>query len=31
VVEMALAAVGIPHGKGGPQAAIDYLAATVPA
>lgn len=30
VVEMALAAVGIPHGKGGPQAAIDYLAATVP-
>jgi alanine-glyoxylate transaminase / serine-glyoxylate transaminase / serine-pyruvate transaminase len=31
VVEMALAAVGIPHGKGGAQAAIDYLASAVPA
>lgn len=31
VVEMALAALGIPHGKGGGQAAIDYLAGAVPA
>jgi alanine-glyoxylate transaminase / serine-glyoxylate transaminase / serine-pyruvate transaminase len=31
VVEMALDAVGIPHGKGGAQAAIDYLASAVPA
>jgi alanine-glyoxylate transaminase/serine-glyoxylate transaminase/serine-pyruvate transaminase len=31
VVEMALTAVGIPHGKGGAQAAIDYLASAVPA
>jgi alanine-glyoxylate transaminase / serine-glyoxylate transaminase / serine-pyruvate transaminase len=31
VVEMALAAVGIPHGKGGAQAAIDYVASAVPA
>jgi alanine-glyoxylate transaminase/serine-glyoxylate transaminase/serine-pyruvate transaminase len=31
VVEMALAAVGLPHGKGGAAAAIDYLARAVPA
>lgn len=31
VVEMALQALGIPHGKGGAQAAIDYLASAVPA
>jgi len=31
VVEMALAALGIPHGKGGSAAAIDYLAKAVPA
>jgi alanine-glyoxylate transaminase/serine-glyoxylate transaminase/serine-pyruvate transaminase len=31
VVEMALSALGIPHGKGGAQAAIDYLASAVPA
>ncbi|CAN5124091.1 hypothetical protein BH10PSE7_BH10PSE7_43960 [soil metagenome] len=31
VVEMALQATRIPHGKGGAQAAIDYLAAAVPA
>jgi len=31
VVEMALAAVGLPHGKGGAAAAIDYLAKAVPA
>jgi alanine-glyoxylate transaminase/serine-glyoxylate transaminase/serine-pyruvate transaminase len=31
VVEMALAALGIPHGKGGVQAAVDYLAKSVPA
>jgi alanine-glyoxylate transaminase/serine-glyoxylate transaminase/serine-pyruvate transaminase len=30
VIEMALAALGIPHGKGGAQAAIDYLASAVP-
>ena len=31
VVEMALSALGIPHGKGGAAAAIDYLAKAVPA
>jgi alanine-glyoxylate transaminase/serine-glyoxylate transaminase/serine-pyruvate transaminase len=31
VVEMALSALGIPHGRGGAQAAIDYLASAVPA
>ena len=31
VVEVGLAALGIPHGKGGAQAAIDYLGAEVPA
>ncbi len=31
VVETALAAVGVPHGRGGVQAAIDYLAKAVPA
>src|SRR5205823_6022762 len=31
VVEMALAALGIAHGKGGVQSAIDYLASAVPA
>ena len=31
VVEMALAALGIPHGKGGVQAAVEYLAKSVPA
>jgi alanine-glyoxylate transaminase/serine-glyoxylate transaminase/serine-pyruvate transaminase len=31
VVEMALAALGLPHGKGGVQAAVDYLAKSVPA
>jgi alanine-glyoxylate transaminase/serine-glyoxylate transaminase/serine-pyruvate transaminase len=31
VVEMGLAAVGMPHGKGGVQAAVDYLAKNVPA
>jgi len=31
VVEMALSAVGLPHGKGGAAAAIDYLAKAVPA
>jgi alanine-glyoxylate transaminase/serine-glyoxylate transaminase/serine-pyruvate transaminase len=30
VVEMALAALGIPHGKGGSAAAIEYLAKAVP-
>ena len=30
VVEMGLAALGIPHGKGGAGAAIDYLAQAVP-
>ncbi len=29
VVEVALKALGIPHGKGGVQAAIDYLGANV--
>jgi alanine-glyoxylate transaminase/serine-glyoxylate transaminase/serine-pyruvate transaminase len=31
VIEMALSALGIPHGKGGAEAAIDYLAQSVPA
>src|SRR5882757_4506961 len=31
VVEMALAALGIPHGRGGVQAAVEYLAKSVPA
>jgi alanine-glyoxylate transaminase/serine-glyoxylate transaminase/serine-pyruvate transaminase len=31
VVEMALGALGIAHGKGGAQSAIDYLASAVPA
>jgi len=31
VVEMALAALGLPHGKGGAAAAIEYLAKAVPA
>jgi alanine-glyoxylate transaminase/serine-glyoxylate transaminase/serine-pyruvate transaminase len=31
VVEMALAALSIPHGKGGAQAAIDWLATNVKA
>jgi len=31
VVEMALGALGLPHGKGGVQAAVDYLARSVPA
>jgi len=31
VVEMALAALSIPHGKGGAQAAVEYLAKAVPA
>jgi alanine-glyoxylate transaminase/serine-glyoxylate transaminase/serine-pyruvate transaminase len=31
VVEMALAALGIPHGKGGAQAAVEFLAKSVPA
>jgi alanine-glyoxylate transaminase / serine-glyoxylate transaminase / serine-pyruvate transaminase len=31
VVEMALAALAIPHGKGGAQAAVEYLAKAVPA
>jgi alanine-glyoxylate transaminase/serine-glyoxylate transaminase/serine-pyruvate transaminase len=31
VVEMALAALGIPHGKGGVDAAVEYLARSVPA
>ncbi len=30
-VEIGLAALGLPHGKGGPAAAIDYLAKAVPA
>jgi len=29
VVEMSLAALGVPHGKGGAQAAIEYLAKTL--
>ena len=31
VIEMALGALGIPHGKGGIQAAVEYLAKAVPA
>jgi alanine-glyoxylate transaminase/serine-glyoxylate transaminase/serine-pyruvate transaminase len=31
VVEMGLAALGVPHGKGGAQVAIEYLAKAVPA
>jgi alanine-glyoxylate transaminase/serine-glyoxylate transaminase/serine-pyruvate transaminase len=31
VVEMALEALGIPHGKGGVQAAIDWLGSQVKA
>ena len=31
VVEMGLAALGLPHGRGGAQAAIEYLAKSVPA
>ena len=31
VVEMALGALGVPHGKSGAAAAIDYLAKAVPA
>jgi alanine-glyoxylate transaminase/serine-glyoxylate transaminase/serine-pyruvate transaminase len=31
VVEMGLAALGLPHGKGGAQAAIEYLTKAVPA
>jgi alanine-glyoxylate transaminase/serine-glyoxylate transaminase/serine-pyruvate transaminase len=30
VVEMGLAALRIPHGKGGTAAAIEYLASAVP-
>ncbi len=31
VVEMALSALGLPHGKGGAQAAVEFLAKSVPA
>jgi alanine-glyoxylate transaminase / serine-glyoxylate transaminase / serine-pyruvate transaminase len=31
VIEMALAATGLPHGKGGVQAAVEFLARSVPA
>jgi alanine-glyoxylate transaminase/serine-glyoxylate transaminase/serine-pyruvate transaminase len=31
VVEMALAALGMPHGRGGVQAAVEFLAKSVPA
>jgi len=31
VVEMAMAALGMPHGRGGAQAAVEYLAKSVPA
>jgi alanine-glyoxylate transaminase/serine-glyoxylate transaminase/serine-pyruvate transaminase len=31
VVEMGLAVLGLPHGKGGAQAAVEYLAKAVPA
>ena len=31
VVEMSLAALGVPHGKGGAQVAIEYLAKALPA
>ena len=30
-IEMALAALKLPHGRGGSQAAIEYLAQSVPA
>ena len=30
VVEMALSALGLPHGKGGVQAAVEFLAKSVP-
>jgi alanine-glyoxylate transaminase/serine-glyoxylate transaminase/serine-pyruvate transaminase len=30
VVEMGLSALGLPYGKGGVQAAVDYLAKSVP-
>ena len=30
VVEMGLAALGLPHGKGGIQAAVEFLAKSVP-
>jgi alanine-glyoxylate transaminase/serine-glyoxylate transaminase/serine-pyruvate transaminase len=31
VVEMALAALNVPHGTGGVQAAVEFLARAVPA
>jgi alanine-glyoxylate transaminase/serine-glyoxylate transaminase/serine-pyruvate transaminase len=31
VVEMAMAALGMPHGRGGAQAAVEFLAKSVPA
>ena len=31
VVEMALAALNVPHGRGGAQAAVEFLARAVPA
>jgi alanine-glyoxylate transaminase/serine-glyoxylate transaminase/serine-pyruvate transaminase len=31
VVEMGLTALGVPHGRGGVQAAVEYLAKNVPA
>jgi alanine-glyoxylate transaminase/serine-glyoxylate transaminase/serine-pyruvate transaminase len=31
VIEMALAALGVPHGRGGVQAAVEFLAKSVPA
>jgi len=31
VVEMALAALNVPHGRGGAQAAVEFLAKAVPA
>jgi alanine-glyoxylate transaminase/serine-glyoxylate transaminase/serine-pyruvate transaminase len=31
VVEMGLTALGLPHGKGGAQVAVEYLAKAVPA
>jgi len=31
VVEMAFAALGLPHGRGGAQAAVEFLAKSVPA
>jgi alanine-glyoxylate transaminase / serine-glyoxylate transaminase / serine-pyruvate transaminase len=30
VIEMALAALGIPHGRGGAQAAVEFLAKSAP-